>query len=88
MHLLYRSAYFDEIAIQVIESDDTLSPTVRHKVIDIFRVRIESFKLFYEAFNLRLFEIQLSSSQEYFAFICSPCSCDQLSAAPALCSIR
>ena len=60
IHGSCRGAYFDEIAVQVIESDDPLSPAVRHQVINIFNVRLEPFKLFYEAVNLRLFKVQLS----------------------------
>ena len=53
-HGSYRGANFDEVAVQVIESDDLLSPTMRHKMINIFNVRIELFKLFYETVDLRL----------------------------------
>ncbi len=59
-HGSYRGAYFDEVAVRVIESDNPLSPTVRHQEIDVFNVRIESFQFFYEAVNLRLFKIQFS----------------------------
>ena len=61
-HGSYRGAYFDEVAVRVIESDNPLSPTVRHQAIDVFNVRIESFQFFYEAVNLRLFKIQFSLS--------------------------
>ena len=60
MHGSFRGAYFDEISVRVIESDDPLPPAVRHQAIDVFNVRIEPFQLFYEAVNLRLFKIQLS----------------------------
>ena len=53
-HGSYRGANFDEVAVQVIESDDLLPPAVRHKLIDIFCVRIKPFKLFYETVDLRL----------------------------------
>ena len=58
-HGSYRGAYFDEVAVRVIESDDTLSPAMRHQAVDVFNVRIEPFQLFYETVDLRLFKIQL-----------------------------
>ena len=41
IHGSYRGAYFDEVAVRVIESDDSLSPAVRHQAIDVFNVRID-----------------------------------------------
>ena len=59
IHGSYRGADFDEIAVRVIESDDTLSPAMRHQAVDVFNVRIEPFQLFYETVDLRYFKIQL-----------------------------
>ena len=58
--LLHRLSDFDQIPVGIVESNDTLSPAVRHGQVDKLGLRIKSFQLFIKSIHVFFLKIQLA----------------------------
>ena len=58
--ILHWRPHFDEISVRIIEAYDFLSLAVCHESVDILHIRIVSFKLFDEAFDITFLKIELA----------------------------